>query len=187
MGTNVIDLEEAYRYFDMSGRTWERQMFVKSAPVAGDETIVRSLLDQLQPWVYRRYVGDADVAGLGAIQRKLKRRLVSETSHRSDAADHHRSAEDIEQTVLFLQLLHGHEHRDIRVGNTFEAIDRLHSRKILRDSERSILLENYELFLQADAARWINDSHSVTPSLSHRHAAKSQKPWRSPSTSFGLD
>lgn len=161
VGTHVVDLDEAYRYFDMSGRTWERQMFVKASPIAGDDTVCNYLLEQLQPWIYRRYVGDADVAGLGAIQRKLKRRLMSETSHRSDAADHHRSAEDIEQTVLFLQLLHGHEHREIRVANTFDAIKRLNQRHILRDSESAILLENYELFLRADAARALGEGSSL--------------------------
>ena len=35
-GPAVRDWESALRYYDMSGRTWERQAFVKARAVAGD-------------------------------------------------------------------------------------------------------------------------------------------------------
>ena len=54
-GPMVPSLESAFHYYDVSGRTWERQAFVKARPAAGDLELGREFLVQLEPWIYRRY------------------------------------------------------------------------------------------------------------------------------------
>jgi glutamate-ammonia-ligase adenylyltransferase len=167
--STIVDAVSAFQHYDLRGRTWERQAFVQAQPIAGDLSLGEEFLQQLQPWVYRRYLSDADIAGLGALQRKLQRKLSSEFSHRNAGIDDRRASEDIEQMVLFLQLLHGHEYPDVRLGNTFDAIDRLAAKQLLRDSVRVLLQANYRGFRQAEAYRCLQGN------LSTLHATSEQR------------
>jgi [glutamine synthetase] adenylyltransferase / [glutamine synthetase]-adenylyl-L-tyrosine phosphorylase len=160
--SDVVDSTLAFQHYDLRGRTWERQEFVQSRSIAGDEAFGQGLLDRLQPWVYRRYLGDPDIAGLGANQRKLQRRLAAEANHRVNAGDARQAAEDIEQMVLFLQLLHGHEYPATRVGNTLEAIQRLAEHHLLRQSESAVLAESYTLFRRSDAKRKLQSTSTAS-------------------------
>ncbi len=164
--SHVVDVTAAFQHYDLRGRTWERQVFAQAQPIAGDLSLGNTFLQQLQPWIYRRYLSDADIAGLGANQRKLQRRLTADSSHRSGAADDRGASDDIEQMVLFLQLLHGHESPNIRVGNTFSALDRLTETHFLRESERTLLQTNYQLFRRAEAIRFFHSAASAHYSTS---------------------
>jgi [glutamine synthetase] adenylyltransferase / [glutamine synthetase]-adenylyl-L-tyrosine phosphorylase len=147
----VVDSGLAFQHYDLRGRTWERQEFVQSRPIAGDREFGLAFLEQLQPWVYRRYLGDPDIAGLGVNQRKLQRRLTAATNQVVNTAEARQAAEDIEQVVLFHQLLHGHEYPATRVGNTLEAMKKLVEHNLLRKSEATLLEECYTQFRRSDA------------------------------------
>ena len=60
-GPMVISFEQRMRYYDVLGRTWERQAYVKARPVAGDLDLGGEFLAQLEPWIYRRYLSLADI------------------------------------------------------------------------------------------------------------------------------
>jgi glutamate-ammonia-ligase adenylyltransferase len=75
--------------------------------------------------------------------------LEAQSSHRSEAIDESRSQGDLEQTIRFLQLLHGHSHPSLRAANYFDAIQALYHTKVLTQSEHDVLLETYEGLLQA--------------------------------------
>ncbi len=55
-GPVVSSLESALHYYDVLGRTWERQAFVKARAAAGDLDLGQQFLAQLEPWIYRRYL-----------------------------------------------------------------------------------------------------------------------------------
>ncbi len=44
-GPMVVSLEAALHYYDLRGRTWERQAYVKARPVAGDPRLGREFLE----------------------------------------------------------------------------------------------------------------------------------------------
>jgi glutamate-ammonia-ligase adenylyltransferase len=146
----VVDADSAFQHYDLRGRTYERQSFVQARTATGNGSLGQSFLDRLQPWVYRRFLGAPDIAGLGANQRNLQRRIAIEADHRGGGNQEGQAAVDIEQTVLFLQLLHGNSHPSLRVGKTFQALDQLRKHGLLRASEYEILLENYQRFRIAE-------------------------------------
>ena len=41
---------------------------------AGDHDLGAFVLDQLQPWIYRRYLTGADIAGIKALKRRIEKR-----------------------------------------------------------------------------------------------------------------
>ncbi len=69
----VMTATEAVRHYDSSGRTWERQAFVKARAVAGDVDLGRECLEQMQPWIYRRYLNRADITGIAALKRRIEK------------------------------------------------------------------------------------------------------------------
>ena len=142
-GLPVISLESALRYYDVQGRTWERQAFVKARPIAGDVELGRQFLRQLEPWIYRRYLSRADITGIRALKRRIERRVRRDGGEDTNIKTGRGGIRDIEFVIQFLQLLNGGDLEQIRTGNTLRAIEALEQVGCLTHQERSILGENY--------------------------------------------
>lgn len=152
----VITAAEAVRYYDSSGRTWERQAFVKARAVAGDLELGRECLAQLQPWIYRRYLNRADITGIAALKRRIEKQAsvqasvqatvpgsVSNSSERNNVKLGPGGIRDIEFVIQFLQLLNGGDLPALRESNTLRAIQSLEQEKCLTMTERESLSGNY--------------------------------------------
>lgn len=144
-GPTVVGLDAALRYYDISGRTWERQAFVKARPAAGYLPLGVEFLEQLRPWVYRNYLNRADITGIQALKRRIEQRAIREGSETRDVKTGKGGIRDIEYVIQFLQLLHGGEIPGIRTGNTLDAIAKLEEARCLTHQESMLLTENYEL------------------------------------------
>jgi glutamate-ammonia-ligase adenylyltransferase len=142
-GPVVISLESAMHYYDLLGRTWERQAFVKARPVAGDLELGQELLKQLEPWIYRRYLSRADISGIKALKRRIEQRSEREGADDRNVKTGHGGIRDIEFVIQFLQLLNGGDLPQLRTGNTLDAIARLEDTGCLTRQERTILEDNY--------------------------------------------
>ncbi|MHB8900266.1 MAG: bifunctional [glutamate--ammonia ligase]-adenylyl-L-tyrosine phosphorylase/[glutamate--ammonia-ligase] adenylyltransferase [Thermoguttaceae bacterium] len=142
-GPVCVTVENALRYYDLRGRTWERQAFIKARAVAGDLALGNEFLSQMQPWIYRRYLSTADINGIRALKRRIERRAQGEGAGARDVKCGNGGIRDIEFVIQFLQLLNGADTARIRTGNTLEAITRLTEAGCLTDQEGSLLAENY--------------------------------------------
>ncbi len=142
-GPVAIGLESALHYYDVVGRTWERQAFVKARPAAGNLDLGAELLKELEPWIYRRYLSRADISGIKALKRRIEQRTVREGADELNVKTGRGGIRDIEFVIQFLQLLNGGDLPQLRIGNTLDAILRLESAGCLTHQERIILEENY--------------------------------------------
>jgi glutamate-ammonia-ligase adenylyltransferase len=142
-GPAVVSIDNALRYYDLYGRTWERQAYVKARTVAGDLDLGEQFLSQLQPWIYRRYLSRADIAGIKALKRRIEQRAFREGGDTRNVKTGHGGIRDIEFVIQFLQLLNGGDLPKLRTGNTLEAIAALEQEGCLTWQERSLLEENY--------------------------------------------
>lgn len=142
-GPMAVAYESALQYYDVTGRTWERQAMVKARPIAGDLELGREFLEQLEPWIYRRYLSRADITGIKALKRRIEQRTHREGADAHNVKTGHGGIRDIEFVIQFLQLLNGGDLPDLRTPNTLEAIVRLEQCGCLTDQERTILVENY--------------------------------------------
>ena len=142
-GPVVISLESAMHYYDVVGRTWERQAFVKARPVAGDLDLGNELLKQLEPWIYRRYLSRADISGIKALKRRIEQRTEREGGDARNVKTGRGGIRDIEFVIQFLQLLNGGDLPQLRTGTTIDAIMQLENVGCLTHQERTILEENY--------------------------------------------
>jgi glutamate-ammonia-ligase adenylyltransferase len=142
-GSAVNDMESALHYYDVSGRTWERQAFVKARPIAGDIDLGQHFLHQLEPWVYRRYLSFADITGIRALRHRIEQRARRTEGDSQNIKTGLGGIRDIEFVIQFLQLLNGGDVEEIRTGNTLRAISRLEQVGCLTMQERAVLEENY--------------------------------------------
>lgn len=167
-GPLVMDAREALRRYDVAGRTWERQAFVKARPVAGDAELGDWFLSEISSWVYRKYLTSADITGIKALKRRIEKRakrlvpnVDTEVGTKGATISGHILSEfgfdeigvsvktcrgglrNIEHVIQFLQLLNGGDLPQLRIGNTLEAIRRLESVDCLRSPERTALESNY--------------------------------------------
>jgi glutamate-ammonia-ligase adenylyltransferase len=142
-GAVISSIDAALHYYDVLGRTWERQAFVKARPAAGDLDLGQQFLAQLEPWIYRRYLSRADISGIRALKRRIEQRTQSEGAELADVKTGHGGIRDIEFVIQFLQLLNGGDMPQVRTQNTLDAIARLETAGCLTNQERSILEDNY--------------------------------------------
>ena len=163
----AMSLESALHYYDVLGRTWERQAMVKARPVAGDLDLGQEFLAQLEPWIYRRYLSRADITGIKALKRRIEQRAAARRGRRPQREDRPRrhsryrvrhSVPAIAQRRRHARAAHGQYARRRSTG----------WRKCgcLTDQERSILADNYRVSAKdrtssADHVRPANPRHAA--------------------------
>lgn len=140
----VSSLDDTLRYYDSSGRTWERQALMKARPVAGSSALGDLFLHRLEPWLHTRYLSRADISGIQALKRKIEKRAIQQQADHRNVKTGTGGIRDIEFTIQFLQLLGGGETTDTRTTNTLAAIVLLESAGALTHQERTLLEENYQ-------------------------------------------
>ncbi len=144
-GTLALSFSSMLTYYDVKGRTWERQAFVKARPVAGDSDLGRDLLARLEPWIYRKYLSLADITGIKSLKRRIERGVEKAGGDLRNVKTGHGGIRDIEFVIQFLQLLNGGALPEVRTPNTLEAIERLEKAGCLTPDERAKLEDNYSM------------------------------------------
>jgi glutamate-ammonia-ligase adenylyltransferase len=59
-------------YYEVFGRTWERSAWMKARPVAGERRLGDGVLDDLEPFVFRRYLDYGAIEELRAMKEKIE-------------------------------------------------------------------------------------------------------------------
>jgi glutamate-ammonia-ligase adenylyltransferase len=142
-GPLCLSFETTLSYYDVKGRTWERQAYVKARPIAGDRDLGRELHDRLEPWIYRRYLSLTDISGIKSLKRRIERRAEGEGGDLRNVKTGRGGIRDVEFVIQFLQLLNGSVLPEVRTSNTLDAIARLEQSGCLTHQERTILEDNY--------------------------------------------
>ncbi len=137
-------------YYQTAGRTWERQALIKCRPIAGDAGLGRDLLEAITPFVYRRYLGGAEIGEIKAMKRRIEQRTVSAGTAAVEVKTGHGGIRDVEFVVQFLQLLHGGEYPEVRHANTLVALSKLEIVGCLTAEERWIMVDTYRFLRRVE-------------------------------------
>lgn len=111
-------------YFQQEGRDWERYAWIKARPVAGDIAAGMAWLQELRPFVYRRYL---DFTALDSL-RDMKAAIVADVARREQDEDIKRGRggiREIEFLVQSLQLIRGGRDAALRQPRLLPALDAL--------------------------------------------------------------
>jgi glutamate-ammonia-ligase adenylyltransferase len=143
-GPLSLSLSATESYYERHGRTWERQVWIRAQPLAGDLSLAAALIERLAPFVWRRALAATVFDEIAALMRRARR-----ASHRSalaggvDLKHDAGGIREIEFFVQALQLLNGGRRIGLRARPTLVALDRLLAEGLLSGREHERLAEAY--------------------------------------------
>ncbi|MFO0910594.1 MAG: bifunctional [glutamate--ammonia ligase]-adenylyl-L-tyrosine phosphorylase/[glutamate--ammonia-ligase] adenylyltransferase [Isosphaeraceae bacterium] len=142
-GALARSLPATLGYYETTGRTWERQALIKCRAIAGDLDLGAAFLQEITPFVYRRYLGGTEIGEIKAMKRRIEQRTVSAGTAEVEVKTGHGGIRDVEFVVQFLQLLHGGTYPEVRHPNTLTAMARLEEMGCLTPDERAVMDDTY--------------------------------------------
>jgi len=123
----AISTAAALSYYESRGQNWERAAMIKARACAGDIAAGEAILDDLSPFVWRKYLDFAAVAEVHA----LKRQINAYRGHGEIAVEGHNiklgrgGIREIEFFVQTQQLIAGGRNPDLRDRDTLTTLDKL--------------------------------------------------------------
>lgn len=141
----ALSTDAALIYYESFGQNWERAALIKARAAAGDIEAGESLLNELQPFVWRRYLDFAAIADVHAMKRQIHafRGLGSIGVAGHNVKLGAGGIREIEFFVQTQQLIAGGRQTDLRVRRTLDALERLEARQWIRTDVRRDLSQAY--------------------------------------------
>lgn len=147
-GALVNSVPSALRYYESFGRPWERAVWLRARPVAGDRALGQQLLDSLRPFIFPRRV-DPSIADSMHEMVERSRRELSKHPER-DVKLGRGGIREAEFFVQALQLIWGGVQPSLRVSGTIEAARRLESLGFIGPGERHELESAWALLRRVE-------------------------------------
>ncbi len=145
----AISTPAAFFYYESFGQNWERAAMIKARPIAGDLKLGTAFLEQLTPFVWRRYFDYAAIADIHA----MKRQIHAVRGHSEIAVAGHDlklgrgGIREIEFFVQTQQLIYGGRRPNLRGRATLPMLAQLHEQDLVGLEARDELEAAY-LFLR---------------------------------------
>jgi glutamate-ammonia-ligase adenylyltransferase len=143
-------LAGAVEYYRRSGRTWERQAFVKARAAAGDRALGAAFLAAIEPFIWRAALDARGIEEIVALRAQMEAKAAGPLGGANEIGEAARNVKegpggirDVEYCVQFLQLLRGGADPSLRVTGTLEGITRLEASAVVRAEEARALRESY--------------------------------------------
>ncbi len=149
-GPLARSLASTRSYYDVMGRTWERQALIKMRPCGGDLELGREFVAAVEPFVYRKYFSFSEINEVKAHKRQMEQRANRAGDDDRDVKTGRGGIRDIEYTVQFLQLLNGGDLRAVRQRNTLLALESLEIAGCLTGNENYILADAYRFLRKTE-------------------------------------
>jgi glutamate-ammonia-ligase adenylyltransferase len=121
----AVSLAGTLAYYEAWGQTWERSVWLKVRPVAGDRALGERVLDELAPFVYRRYLDFATFEDLKAMKRRVDASLRHPGQYERDVKLGRGGIREIEFWVQAQQLVHAGKDPRLQVRPTLRALAQL--------------------------------------------------------------
>src|SRR5262249_28330751 len=121
-GPVATSLPAALGYYEAWAETWERAAWLKARPVAGDLALGETLLAELLPFVYRRYLDFATIEELKAMKRQGDASLRAPEAAERDVKLGRGGMRELEFVVQAHQLVNGGKDARLRTRSTLGAL-----------------------------------------------------------------
>ncbi len=121
----------AYAYYETLGQNWERAALIKARPAAGDLELGRRFLEELAPFIWRKYFDYASIADIHA----MKRQIHAVRGHDRVVVPGHDvklgrgGIREVEFFVQTQQLIFGGRRPQMRGSRTLDMLRQLHADK----------------------------------------------------------
>lgn len=141
-GSIAMSLAAYELYYESWGRAWERAVFLRARPMAGEKGLGLSFMEMIKPFVYRKYL---DFNAIEEI-RKMKTK-IDEKFKKDDIKRGFGGIREIEFFVHALQLIYGGKEPILREMSILKALHMLLQKNIIGHRDYLALSDNY-IFLR---------------------------------------
>ncbi len=161
----AISTPAAISYYESAGQNWERAAMIKARACAGDIAAGETILNELSPFVWRKYLDFASVADVHA----MKRQINAYRGHGEIAVEGHNiklgrgGIREIEFFAQTQQLIAGGRNPHLRDRDTLTTLDKLAHDRWIDAAARDDMKAAY-VFLRAVEHRlqMVNDEQTQT-------------------------
>ena len=162
-GPLVQSLPSALTYYEAWGQTWERSALIKARPVAGDQSLGKQFLREVEPFVYRRYLDFSTVEELRQMKARIEHELLGPLHQTRNVKLGYGGIREIEFFTQALQLLNGGQNPAVRDANTLRALAHLAEQGFIPESEQRSLSIAYRFLRQVEhKIQMVQEAHSHT-------------------------
>jgi glutamate-ammonia-ligase adenylyltransferase len=161
----AISTPAAVTYYESAGQNWERAAMIKARPCAGDLEVGERVLNEIAPFVWRKYLDYAAVSDVHA----MKRQINAYRGHGEIAVEGHNiklgrgGIREIEFFAQTQQLIAGGRNPSLRDRDTLTTLDKLCDDKWIDGNARDAMKDAYT-FLRVVEHRlqMVNDEQTQT-------------------------
>ncbi len=140
-GSLAIPIRSLWRYFaEGAGQLWERQSLTKARPIFGNKRIAKVALSAVHQAAYGRPWESRYATEIRRMRYKLEETASPRNMKRGPGG-----TVDVEFVVQTLQLRHGGNDPEVRVPETFRAIEALRERGYLSGDDAEVFRSTYRL------------------------------------------
>lgn len=136
----AINQSAAISYYESMARTWERAAFIRARPIAGDIKAGLKFLEDLNPFIWRRYF---DYTVLDDLKIMLRREKRPQDLLGYNIKNGEGGIRSIEFFVHAQQLIAGGRESQLRQNSTLNALDKLALNGWIQDQENQHLTHAY--------------------------------------------
>ncbi|MCB8836077.1 bifunctional [glutamine synthetase] adenylyltransferase/[glutamine synthetase]-adenylyl-L-tyrosine phosphorylase [Aurantimonas sp. VKM B-3413] len=161
----AIPVEMALTYYEGNGRNWERAAMIKARPVAGDLAAGEAFLEELSPFVWRRYLDFAAIADIQDMKLRIDRHrgfdAVGVAGHNVKLG--RGGIREVEFFAQTQQLIAGGRAPRLRQRRTEEALRELAAGSWVTEATRDELTQDYWFLRRVEhAIQMVDDEQSHT-------------------------
>jgi glutamate-ammonia-ligase adenylyltransferase len=145
-GPLTISATALESYYERHGRGWERQVWLRARPIAGNRALGDLVLDRLTPFVWPRSVGPEVFEEIATMMKRARAQAHSGIGGAAVDLKHDAGGiREVEFFVQALQRLHGGRNRSVRTRPTLDALDRLAAAGLISHREHASLGSAYRV------------------------------------------
>lgn len=152
-------INEYLTYYESRGEDWERQMLIKAGFIAGSSALYNRFMNYLTAFIYPSSFSVSPTEQI----KKLKKNIEQNLGEAENIKLQPGGIRDIEFSVQALQLLNGGKWKELRTGNTLQAICALKNKKLLSEYEANQLISSYKFYRRIEHyLQLMNDKQTHT-------------------------
>ncbi|MDE0331752.1 MAG: bifunctional [glutamate--ammonia ligase]-adenylyl-L-tyrosine phosphorylase/[glutamate--ammonia-ligase] adenylyltransferase [Nitrospinae bacterium] len=157
-------------YFNNRAEIWERQALTRSRYVAGSQGLGADFMALVNEFVYERESPADLVEQVRHMRGRIEKELSAEDEGIADIKLGRGGIIDIEFLTQYLLIQNGGAYPEIRVPNTYLALQALNGAGLLADEDTGALLDGYRFLRLVENRLRIGNAQSINIFLKTKHA-----------------
>ena len=133
------NINDYLNYYEARGEDWERQMLIKTDYLCGSPALFQKFSGYLQPFIYPRALSEGPLKMIAKMKTAIERHNKNERDIKNSSG----GIRDVEFSIQALQILNGGFIKELRTGNSLNAIESLKKNNLLTSEEAGTLSSKY--------------------------------------------